>query len=98
MLKLSENAAAALENIRRSQGIPDDHDTRLTAEQQPSGEVAVRLEFIEEAGEEDKVAEQGGTEVYVDPIIVEPLADSTMDVQQGDQGLTFVFRPQDTDA
>lgn len=96
MLKLSENAAAALESIRRSEGIPEEHDTRLTAERQPTGDVAVRLEFVESASEEDEVTEQAGTEIYVDPAIVDPLSESVMDVQDSDQGLSFVFRPQIT--
>lgn len=98
MLKLSENAAAALESIRRSEGVPEEHNTRLTAERQPSGDVAVRLEFVETAGEEDQVAEQAGTEVYVDPAIADPLAESVMDVQDSAEGLSFVFRPQETEA
>lgn len=96
MLQLSENAAAALETIRQSEGIPDGHDTRLTAERQATGDLAVRLEFVETAPEADHVAEKDGTEVYVDSLIVEPLADSVMDVQDSDQGLAFVFRPQIT--
>lgn len=98
MLKLSENAAAALESIRRSEGVPEEHNTRLTAERQDTGDVAVRLEFVETAGEEDHVAEQAGTEVYVDPAIADPLAESVMDVQDSAEGLSFVFRPQETDA
>lgn len=98
MLKLSENAAAALESIRRSEGVPEEHNTRLTAERQPSGDVAVRLEFVEATGEEDQVAEQAGTEVYVDPAIADPLAESVMDVQDSAEGLSFVFRPQETEA
>lgn len=94
MLKLSENAAAALESIRRSEGVPEDHDTRLTAERQPTGDVAVRLEFVEAASEEDQLAEEAGTEVYVDPAIADPLAESVMDVQDSAEGLSFVFRPQ----
>lgn len=94
MLKVSENAAAALESIRQSEGIPQAHGTRLTADQQPTGDIAIRLEFVENVPEEDQVAEQAGTEVYVDPQIAEPLADTVMDVQDSGEGLAFVFRPQ----
>lgn len=94
MLQLSENAAAALETIRASEGIPETHDTRLTAERGPTGDLAVRLEFVENALPEDGLAEQGGTQVYVDPLIVDALSESVMDVREGDDGLTFVFRPQ----
>jgi Fe-S cluster assembly iron-binding protein IscA len=94
VLKLSENAAAALETIRQNRGIPEDHGTRLTGDQQPSGDLAVRLEFVEEVPEGDQVAEQAGTEVHVDPEIAEPLAEVVMDVEQSGEGLAFVFRPQ----
>ena len=94
MLQLSENAAAALETIRASEGIPASHDTRLTAERGPNGDFVVRLEFVENATPEDGVAEQGATQVYVDPLIVDALSESVMDVHDGGDGLAFVFRPQ----
>ncbi len=66
-MELTENAAAALEHIRQSEEIPEEHGTRLTADEQPSGDLAVRLEFVEQVPEGDQVAEQAGTEIYVDP-------------------------------
>jgi len=94
MLQLSENAAAALENIRRLEGIPESHGTRLTGGQQPDGEIEVRLEFVETPAETDQVAEQAGTEVFVDPEVATPLSGAVMDVQDSEEGLSFVFRPQ----
>ena len=95
-MQLSENAAMALNAIRENEGIPEDHDTRLAADQQESGDLAVRLEFVEEIREDDAMAEQSGTEVYLDSKLVQPLADTTMDVQQTDEGLAFVFRSDAT--
>ena len=91
-MQLSENAAMALKAIRENEDIPEGHDTRLAADQQESGDLAVRLEFVEETREDDEMAEQSGTEVYLDSKLVEPLTDTTMDVQQTDEGLAFVFR------
>ncbi len=82
----------ALNAIRENEEIPEEHETRLAADEQDSGDLAVRLEFVEETMEGDEVAEQSGTEVYLDPKLAEPLADTTMDVQQTDEGLAFVFR------
>lgn len=93
-MELTENAAAALEHIRQSEEIPEEHDTRLTADEQPSGDLAVRLEFVEQVSEDDQVAEQAGTEIYVDSKIAEPLAKTVMDVQDSEEGLAFVFREQ----
>jgi Fe-S cluster assembly iron-binding protein IscA len=94
MLQVSEKAAVALETIRRSEGIPESHGTRLAATRDQSGDLAISLHFVEEAEEGDQVAEQAGTEVYVDSELAEPLSDSVMDVQNTEQGLTFVFRTQ----
>lgn len=44
------------------------------------------------------MAEQAGTEVYVDSELAEPLSDSVMDVQNTEDGLTFVFRTQAPEA
>jgi Fe-S cluster assembly iron-binding protein IscA len=93
-MELSENAAAALEQIRLAEEVPEEHGTRLTADEQTSGDLAVRLEFVEHVPEDDQVAEKAGTEIYVDSKIAEPLAEAVMDVQTSEEGLTFVFRTQ----
>ena len=92
MLQVSEKAAMALEAIRRSEEIPDSHDTRLSQASHPDGEIAIRLDFVEDVEEGDHLAEQGGTEVYVDPALVEPLSGAVMDVEDTEEGLSFVFR------
>ena len=94
-MEMSENAAAALESIRESQGIPEDSGARLTADQGPSGGLALRLEFVPGASEDDQVVEQSGTEVYLAPEVVEPLEDAVMDVRDSEDGLAFVFRTRD---
>ncbi len=98
MLQVSERAAVALEAIRQSQGIPESHGMRLGAAQDPSGDLGIRLHFVEEAQEGDQVAEQAGTEVYIDSELAEPLSDTVMDVQDTEEGLTFVFRTQAPEA
>lgn len=95
VLQLSENAAAALENIRANQGIPEDQDARLTAEEGESGGLALRLEFVDQVPADDEVVEQAGTEIHLDPRIVQPLENTVMDVRDTDEGLAFVFRSQD---
>lgn len=93
-MELSENAAAALENLRESQGVPEDRGTRLTAEQAQEGGLALRLEFVEEIPDTDEVIEQAGTEVHLDERVVEPLENVVMDVRDTEEGLAFVFRGQ----
>jgi Fe-S cluster assembly iron-binding protein IscA len=96
MLELSPRAAAALENLRETEGIPADHGIRLTGQPQPTGDLAVHLEFVESVPENDQLVEQSGTQVHIDPQIAEPLSDVVMDVQPSEQGAAFVFRPQDS--
>lgn len=98
MLQVSEKAAVALEAIRRSEGVPESHGTRLSAARQPSGDLAIQLQFVEEAEDGDEIAEQDGTEVFVDSELAEPLSDTVMDVQNTEEGMTFVFRSGPTEA
>lgn len=92
MLQVSEKAAVALEAIRRSEEVPESHGTRLSQASHPSGGLAVRLDFVEEVQEDDQVTEQGETEVYVAPALVEPLSEAVMDVEDTEEGISFVFR------
>jgi Fe-S cluster assembly iron-binding protein IscA len=94
MMELSENAAAALENLRESQGVPEDQGTRLTTERAQEGSLALRLEFVEDIPDTDQVIEQAGTEVHLDARVAGPLEDAVMDVQDTEEGLAFVFRSQ----
>lgn len=94
MLQLSEQAASALEAVRRNQDVPESHPTRLSPAPSPTGELAISLEFVESAADGDEVTETAGTKVFVDPQLVEPLGEAVMDVQEADQGLAFVFRSQ----
>jgi len=93
-VQLTENAAAALENLREAQGIPEGRENRLTAEQGPSGGLALRLEFVDDVSEEDEVVEKAGTEIYLDPMVVTPLEKTLMDVETTEEGLSFVFRSE----
>jgi Fe-S cluster assembly iron-binding protein IscA len=93
-MKLSDNAAAALENIREAQGVEEEQDTRITADQEASGGLALRLEFVAEVPESDQLVEQAGTEVYVDEKLVQPLENTVMDVREAEEGLAFVFKSQ----
>ena len=98
MLQVSDKAAVALEAVRRSEEVPESHGTRLSPARHESGDLAIRLEFVEEAQEGDQVAEQSGTEVFIDSELAEPLSDAVMDVEETGQGLAFVFRTQPAQA
>lgn len=95
-VQLTENAAAALENLREAQGIPDGRENRLTAEQGPTGGLALRLEFVEDVSDDHEVVEKAGTEIYLDPVVVTPLENTMMDVEDTEEGLSFIFRNQES--
>jgi len=94
MLKLSDNAAAALEELRQAEGIPESHDARLTGGPRPDGDIVVRLEFVESRSDADQVTTQAGTDVLVDPLLAEPLSDVILDVDNTGEAVSFVFVPQ----
>jgi Fe-S cluster assembly iron-binding protein IscA len=92
MLHVSENAAAALENLRASEGIPETYGVRLSGAEESDGNIVINLAFVEQADDADQVTEQSGTEVYVAPEVAAPLSTAVMDVQASDDGLQLVFR------
>lgn len=94
MLRLSENAAAVLENVRAAEGVPESYGVRLSGGQEPDGSIMISLAFIESPEEADQVTEQSGTDVYVAAEVAEPLSTAVMDVQDGDAGPQLVFREQ----
>lgn len=96
MLRVSENAAAALENVRSAEGVPESYGVRLSGDQNPTGDIAISLAFVQAPEAADQVTEQSGTDVYVAPEVAEPLSKAVMDVQDSDAGLQLVFRPQST--
>lgn len=98
MLRLSENATAALDNVRAAQGLPESYGVRLSGGQQPDGNLIVNLDFVETPQEADQVIEQPGADVYVAPEIAGPLSSALMDVRAADEGLELVLREQDPQA
>ena len=95
MLRLSENAAAALENARAAGGVPESYGVRLSGGQEPDGDIVVNLAFVPAPEPADQVTEQSGTDVYVAPEVAAPLSRAVMDVRDDDgAGLHLVFREQ----
>ncbi len=95
MLQVSDAAAAALEQARTAQDLPETFGVRVFGETSPSGEVEVSLAFADEPQEGDAVTEQAGTSVYIAPEIAEPLADAEIDIEQTPDGPGLVIKPQD---
>lgn len=62
-----------------------------------NGQGSLALAFADQPAEGDEVSEQAGAEVYLAPELVEPLADTRLDVQQGPEGpqLALVRQPSE---
>lgn len=94
MLQVSSNAAAALEEARNAQEVPQNYGVRIYGEPDEQGQVGIGLAFSEAPEDGDQVTEQAGTEIYIDPQVAEPLADSMIDLEQTDEGPQLVLKPQ----
>lgn len=95
MLQLSTTAAAALEEAREQQDVPEEFGVRIAAQAGPDGQPTLTIGFSESPLEGDEVTEQAGTELYVAPEVVEPLADALIDVEDTPQGQQLVLKPQE---
>lgn len=94
MLQVSDSAVAVLEEARSSQDIPDDHGLRVFGQPTEDGQVALSLAFVDGPAEGDQVNDDGELSLFVAPNIAQPLADSTITVEQTEQGPQLVIAPQ----
>ena len=97
MLQCTQTAARSLQELRRSQGIPDTYGVRVFAAKTPEGEAALAIGFADRPDEGDQVAEQHGTRVFVAQEIAEELDHVELDMSpdvsgNGDQPSQLVLR------
>ncbi len=95
MLELSQSAADALQQARDAQDVPEEYGVRVSAQPGPDGQTGLAIGFTEGPDEGDEVAEQAGTDLYVAEEVAEPLADSLIDVEDTEQGVQLVVKPQE---
>lgn len=65
MLHCTQTAAMSLQELRKSQGIPETYGVRVFASETPDGDPALGIGFADRPFEGDQVAEQHGTRVFV---------------------------------
>jgi Fe-S cluster assembly iron-binding protein IscA len=97
MLECTATAAAALEDVRKQNGFPDDFGVRIHPAQTPDGEVGLGIDFAQPA-DGDQVTEQHGTTLIVDPEISDQLSELTLDLvpdpaSNGNASPQLVLRP-----
>lgn len=93
MFTLTPAAAAELAQFRESRGIPDTAGIRASAEPADDGQLRVALAFSEVPAEDDQVTEQQGTRLFVAANLVEPLAETALDVAQTPEGPQLLLTP-----
>lgn len=93
MLQLTAAAAEELSEIRRQRGIPENVGLRVYTEAHGDGERAMALGFAEAPASDDVVTEQQGMQVFVAAEMVEPLAESALDIAETADGPTLTVRP-----
>lgn len=94
MLQVTESAANALQEARDAQQVPDSFGIRVSAQAGNDGQAELALAFAEEPVEGDQVTHQSGTDVYVAPELIEPLAEHKLDVEDTPEGPQLALAPQ----
>lgn len=97
MLQVTSAAMSTFEQARGAQDLPDSVGVRIFAQRDDSGEVGIALAFAEQPQDGDQVTETDGTAVFIAPELAEPLADSVLDVQDGEDGAQVVLTNQSED-
>ena len=97
MLQVTDSAANVLRQARAAQQVPDSFGVRVFTQSGNDGQATLRLAFAEEPIEGDQVTEQSGTEIYVAPELIEPLAEHKLDVEDTSDGPQLALVPQQDD-
>lgn len=93
MFQVTDAAAAHLAEAARGRGLPDTVGIRVYGEPQSEGGLAVGLVFAEVPAEDDQVAEQSGTRVFLAPEVAGALSEVSLDLKETSEGpkLTLIY-------
>ena len=88
MLAITEDAAAAIDSIVASSGLPEGAGLRITRELNPETErTDLRLSPVESAAEGDEVLE--GTQIFLEPEAADFLANKLLDADVEGEEVRF---------
>ncbi len=94
---LTEKAAGQVRKLKAENKIPDEHGLRLGVKGGGCSGMTYVLAFDEKPKENDKIMEQFGIQVFVDPKSLFFLSGTVLDFSDGLNGKGFVFNnPQAT--
>ncbi len=86
IFEVTTDAVRLIEEARNAQEVPDSFGIRVFSHADDNGQGSLALAFAEQPAEGDEVTEQAGTEIYLAPELVAPLADTRLDVQHSVEG------------
>ncbi len=85
MLKITHDAAVALNSARAAAGAPDQFGARFSIANVPEeGGARLAITFVEAPAAGDDVSEQEGLNVYVAPELVQAIPEATVDAKPMD--------------
>jgi Fe-S cluster assembly iron-binding protein IscA len=96
MLTVTNKAASLLKVAKTAEGAAHDAGIRIRLGRppqepgEPFTEIGLALADGPKSGDEE--FEQDGLRIFVEDMLVEPLEDRTLDVQEGNDGMRLVFR------
>lgn len=95
MVGISSRAASLVQDIQQQQGIPQDYGVRIAGEEDGMGGVEVSLSFAEAPEAEERVTEEQGTRLFVEPQLAELLDEVVLDVEESDGEQALILRERD---
>lgn len=90
MVRLSENAIRQIKNVQAAENKPN-YALRVSVAGGGCSGLSYKLDFVPEGTEKDKIFEQGGVRVVVDPKSMLYLTGLELDFEGGLNGKGFVF-------
>jgi Uncharacterized conserved protein len=94
MLQITDRAAAFIDEARSERKLPEHYGVRIFAGSKLNGQGMLQIGFSERPLAGDEVNEAEGTRLFVAPEVVETIANLELDVQEDDERVGLVLRPQ----
>jgi iron-sulfur cluster assembly protein len=91
MINVSENAVNQIKSILQAENRGDESFLRVQVKQGGCSGLSYKLEFQDQTKDEDKLVEQDGVKIVIDPKSLLFIAGMTLDYSGGLNGSGFTF-------
>lgn len=91
MIQISDNAARKIASLRAEEGKEDSAIIRVEVKKGGCSGLSYKLDFANDSRDGDKIFENNGTEISVDPQSLMYIIGMTLDYSGGLNGKGFVF-------